>query len=367
MENPPPAAEGEDSVNDTVVFSALLDRDNYLPGLWDMVADKEARSYWLPALKKNSRHMLDSFIVKAPAGMRAASDDAHNRFCEFLDNFESRLDPAGPRTVNELVHRRQEIFTECGIPDPYEDLKRADNERALELLRDCPRIIPETVAEEQRLRWIVSLVMAGNLLDMGSAEARRLNKDAKMGVFERTAEVAAKKWFRDQLDDFESRLRDGPRADGSIVICIDNAGAEIVLGVTTFAKYLVSLGYSCTIAANEVPALNDMTAAETTPLLRRIAESDSELRSILDEEKLSVISSGSVTSGLNMLKVSEEFDRIASKAEMLILLGQGRAVETNWSTRLSIPWARIATVKDPSVAAAVGCKVFDPLLTLESE
>jgi uncharacterized protein with ATP-grasp and redox domains len=350
-------------VSDTVVFSKLLNPDEYLPGLWDMVADESARSYWLPALKKNSRHMLDSFKSSASAGMREKCDDAHEEFCGFLDGFERDLDPKGPRTVNELVHRRQEIFTGYGIPDPYKDLKKTDNERALALLKECPDTIPRDVPEDDRLRWIVSLVMAGNLLDMGSAEARRLHKDAKVGVFERTAEVAGKKWFRDHLDQFESRLRKGPAGDGSIVICIDNAGAEIVLGVTTFAKHLASLGYSCTIASNEVPALNDMTAAETVPLLDTIAEIDFELKYLLNEGTLSVISSGSVTSGLNMLRVSGEFDRIASRAELLILFGQGRAVETNWNTRLSMPWARIATVKDPSVAEAVGCQVFDPVMT----
>lgn len=353
-------------MTETVVFSALLNREDYMPGLWDLLAEEEARSYWLPALKRNSRHMLDSYLNNAPPEMRENCDEAHNRFCRFLAEFESTLDPEGPRTVNELVHVRQLIFTECGIPDPYKQLKQADNERALALLRESPGTIPKDISEDQRLRWIVSLVMAGNLLDMGSAEARRLHKDAKVSVFERTAEVAEKEWFRDELKGLEARLRGGPRGGGSIVICIDNAGAEIVLGVTTFVRHLAPMGYACAIAANEVPALNDMTAAETAVLLDEIASMDPEVRLLLKTKRLRVISSGSVTSGLNMHRVSKEFDSAASQAELLIVLGQGRAVETNWSTKLSLPWTRIATVKDPSVARAVGCMVFDPLLTFDS-
>jgi uncharacterized protein with ATP-grasp and redox domains len=352
-------------MSETVVFSKLISPNDYLPGLWDMVADIGARAYWLPALKKNSRHMLDSFIEKASPKMKPKCDDAHDQFCAFLDDFAKKLDPDGPRTVNELVHRRQEIFTACGIPDPYKDLKSADNARALEMLRECKETVPPDIPDSKRLRWIVSLVMAGNLLDMGSAEARRLHKEAKVTVLERTAEVAGKKWFRDDLKDFEAKIEAGPQGNGVIVICIDNAGAEIVLGVTTFVKHLASKGYLPTIAANEVPALNDMTAAETLPLLDTIAETDYELKYLLNEGTLNVISSGSVTSGLNMLRVSPEFDKLAADAELLILFGQGRAVETNWSTQLSIPCARVATVKDPSVAGAVGCQVFDPLLTIE--
>ncbi len=351
-------------MSESVVFSALLRRDEYMPGLWDLVLDEESRSYWLPALKLNSRHMLDSYVKGATPKMRGSCDEVHDRFCRFLDDFESELSAEGPRTVNDLVEVRQKIFTECGIPDPYRDLKAADNERALALLGGCPNTVPGEVPERERLRWIASLVMAGNLLDMGSAEARLLHKNEKMSVFERTAEVARKSWFMDQLEELEAALRRGPRGEGHIVICVDNAGAEIVLGVTTLVKYLTSLGYTCVIAANEVASLNDMTAEETLPLLHSVARVDPELDVLLCSGSLSVISSGSVTSGLNMLKVSPDFDGAASKAELLILLGQGRAVETNWKTELSVPWARIATVKDPFVAGAVGCEVFDPLLTL---
>lgn len=349
-----------------MIFSALLNRYEYVPGLWDLTVDEGARSYWLPALKRNSRHMLDTFMQTAPQEMRERSDEAHDRFCRLLDDFERDLDPRGPRTVNELVRLRQEIFTECEIPDPYRDLKRADNEWALSVLRKRPDTVPHDVSREERLRWIVSLVLAGNLLDMGSAEARRLHEDASVSVFERAEEVARRTWFRDQLKELDAALGSGPRGDGSAVICIDNAGAEIVLGVTTLVRHLASLGYSCTIAANEVPALNDMTAVETKRLLDAIASVEPKVRGLMDTGRLRVISSGSVTSGLNMLKVSEEFDRASSGCELLIILGQGRAVETNWSTDLSIPWARVATVKDRYVARAVGCEVFDPLLTFHT-
>ncbi len=350
---------------DTAVFSALLDRDNYMPGLWDLVADEEARRYWMTALRKNSRHMLDSYTEKASPEMHEKCRRAHVRFCRFLDDFESELDPNGPRTVNEVVEIRRHIFTEHGIPDPYRDLKRRDNERALAMLGRSGEVVPAGSSERELLRWIVSLVMAGNLVDMGSAEARKLNRDAKTTVFDRTAELAGKAWFRDELGELEARLKDGPREDGSIVICTDNAGAEMVLGVTTLVKHLATLGYSSVIAANEVPALNDMTAGEATELFQTMSGTDPELRSLFDTGKLRLISSGSVTSGLDMMKVSREFDACASGAEMLVVIGQGRAVETNWNTRLSIPWARIASVKDPAVAGALGCEVFDPLLTYE--
>ena len=66
-----------------------------------------------------------------------------------------------------------------------------------------------------------------------------------------------------------------------------------------------------------------------------------------------------------MTRVSQSFDQAASHADLLLVIGQGRAVETNWNTKLVIPWVRAAVVKDKLVARALGCKVFDSLLTYE--
>jgi hypothetical protein len=66
-----------------------------------------------------------------------------------------------------------------------------------------------------------------------------------------------------------------------------------------------------------------------------------------------------------MTRVSKSFDDSVSRAEVLIVIGQGRAIETNWNTTLSLPWARAAVVKNKLVAGAVGCEVFDPVLTFE--
>ena len=47
---------------------------------------------------------------------------------------------------------------------------------------------------------------------------------------------------------------------------------------------------------------------------------------------------------------------------LLVLEGQGRALETNWFARFDVDVVRVATIKDRLVSEALGGSVFDPVL-----
>lgn len=48
---------------------------------------------------------------------------------------------------------------------------------------------------------------------------------------------------------------------------VDNAGADVVLGMLPFARELLRMGADVIIAANSQPAINDITAPELIRLL----------------------------------------------------------------------------------------------------
>jgi type II pantothenate kinase len=352
-------------VTDTLVFSRLLDRDNYLPGLWDLHEDLGARDYWIDTLSRNLQHMVGSYAQEASTKAKRSCEAAQAEYLQYLDDFKSSSKPERPRTVNALVEVRQNIFESFGVPDPYKSLKVMENNAALAMLSQVRLPVFSNVSLFERLRWDFSMIMAGNFFDMGSAAAREEHTGISNALLERAVQLTAKDWFRDDLKRLASILERGPQHGGSVLVCIDNAGAEIVLGVPSLIKTLAAAGFRTTIVANESPALNDMTAAETTGLLGQIGMLDTDVKSLMESETLHVVSSGSRTSGLDMTRVSSEFDDAASVAELLVIIGQGRAVETNWHTKLALPWARAAVVKDRLVAQAVGCELFDPLLTFE--
>jgi len=357
---------GECVLTDNVVLSSLLDRESYLPGLWDLSRDGEAKAYWIRTLKRNLQHMVDVYSREASPKDRKRCKEAQTEYLEYLAEFESNPTPDSPRTVNALVEVRQDVFEKHGIPDPYKSLKDTENTAALAALDALDLPVPGEKPLPDGLRWAFSMIMAGNFFDMGSAEAREEHTGVSKALVGRALQITAKRWFRDDLQQLTSYLERGPRGNGTVVICIDNAGAEIVLGVTHLIRELASVGFAFTLVANESAALNDMTATETIELLRMAGNFEPEMASLAEASRLEVISSGSRTSGIDMTRVSTAFNESVGRAEVLIVIGQGRAIETNWKTRLSIPWARAAVVKDKLVARAVGCEVFDPLLTFET-
>ena len=52
-----------------------------------------------------------------------------------------------------------------------------------------------------------------------------------------------------------------------VVMFVDNAGADVVLGMLPFARELLRMGADVIIAANSQPAINDITAPELVRLL----------------------------------------------------------------------------------------------------
>lgn len=57
------------------------------------------------------------------------------------------------------------------------------------------------------------------------------------------------------------------------------------------------------MAANEQPSINDITAAELAPVLRRAADGDALIRRCLEEGALSVVSSGNDLGVIDLSKV----------------------------------------------------------------
>ena len=69
------------------------------------------------------------------------------------------------------------------------------------------------------------------------------------------------------------------------------------------ARELIKNGTFVVLAANEVPALNDITAAELKVLLKDCGKIDKLLGRAVDEQVITVVSSGSVLPIIDLTKV----------------------------------------------------------------
>lgn len=74
-------------------------------------------------------------------------------------------------------------------------------------------------------------------------------------------------------------------------------------GMIPLARELIKNGTFVVLAANEVPALNDITAAELKVLLRDCGKTDKLLGRAIDEQIITVVSSGSSLPIIDLTKV----------------------------------------------------------------
>lgn len=83
----------------------------------------------------------------------------------------------------------------------------------------------------------------------------------------------AEAWFR---ADPGAAERPGPlhSAYRRVILFVDNAGADVVLGMLPLARELLRNGAEVVMAANTSPAINDVTAEELVALVAHVAELD---------------------------------------------------------------------------------------------
>lgn len=77
-------------------------------------------------------------------------------------------------------------------------------------------------------------------------------------------------WF---ANDPDAAQRPGPLQKSAfrrVMLFVDNAGADVVLGMLPLARELLRNGAEVVMAANSIPAINDVTADELVALLAEV-------------------------------------------------------------------------------------------------
>lgn len=57
-----------------------------------------------------------------------------------------------------------------------------------------------------------------------------------------------------------------------VMMFVDNSGADVVLGMLPFARELLRMGCEVVLAANSLPAINDITAPELRTVVAAAAQ-----------------------------------------------------------------------------------------------
>ncbi len=204
----------------------------------------------------------------------------------------SDLTKKPPEYAKQVYNIIEEI---TGMDDPYKEIKKRDNEHALNLL---PNIKNDIENSKDKLLTAIKVAIAGNIMDF----AAHLDYDV-----EKTIEKNLKSDFA--IDDYKRFKADIINAN-SIAYLADNAG-EIV-----FDKLLLE----------EIKKINDCKIyffIKGKPIVNDATETDMKIAEI---DKLSNIEIRKINTGfpnMGTKRESEEFNNFIKKIDLIISKGQG--------------------------------------------
>jgi type II pantothenate kinase len=341
-------------------FCLLRSPETYAAHSWDLVANEAERKYWIDHF---ARHFEEVARHASTQYGRTGGKAIMTAKAEFAAEIEKlRANPAslpdGKLNILSLCRLRESILRKNRLNDPFKHIKTRENANASKLY---PQLVRRLHVMEPEDKWLhlVECIFAGNIFDLGSSSTMHL-ADKPTDFLAAVENVKPRPWL---VDDFDALLDDfcqGPPMKWSkAVIFLDNAGSDFILGVMPLARELALYGCKIILAANELPSLNDMTADETAETVERLGESDPDLGALITGGMFEVVSTGNDVPLIDLANVSDELNEAAADAELIILEGMGRAVETNFDAEFKVDTLHLALLKDESVARSVGGELYD--------
>lgn len=223
-------------------------------------------------------------------------------------------------------HRDRVIRQITGCPDPYAELKRQANEKALEMLPRLDEKI-DKLPEDERLRAACTVACVGNIIEY---DVPGHTPDFEEALFQ----IDEEDFYIDDIEGFRGHLGAGV----CVLYLCDNAG-EIAFDLLV-VKELRRMGCGVTVAVKGGPSLNDAIISDAEAV-GMVAEADR------------VMTTGTDAIGVNLSESTEEF--LASYGSADLIVSKGMA---NWETLTEYdapcPTLHLFRTKCEPVAATVG-------------
>jgi uncharacterized protein with ATP-grasp and redox domains len=341
------------------VLSLIADPRSYRACEWDLSDDAGARAYWLNLFRTHIHTISDLLRTElGPAG-DGRVDAFLKDYLDGLRPLDANSDAWRHLTVLKLTAYRQELQKRHGFADPFARIKAKETQKAVELY---PQVIAglDRLEPPQRMEALAHGIFAGNEFDLGSEATTALYHDDGHDFTEAIGRVSPRPWPEDDFDEWcaHAMRRPGYRR---VLFFVDNAGADAVLGCIPFARELSRAGAGVTLAANTEPSLNDITVEELDAVIDSLRPLDPTLDAAVADGRLRTVASGCTTPLIDLAEISDACNEAARGADLLILEGMGRSVESNRSTVFTCDTLWIALIKDAFVARRIGVELFSPV------
>lgn len=308
----------------------------------------------IPSLRKQAES--DDTVPDAPG--RAAKFS--QRYGDILDDLQADTENhGGPPDCILLCRLRELCLKECGFRDIFRKVKDDENRKAISLLSDVIKLVDGIEDHGERLEHLLKGVFAGNIFDLGVSQLAELFASSGISFLRSFEKLLPRPWVIDDLEQFKLQwLR---KSWKKVVIFVDNAGSDIVLGILPFARELLRRGTQVVLAANDSPALNDITYLELVDIISKVkvVEDGKELFFGVDAQNLLVVNSGNDLPVIDLSSISPELALISVDTDLVVLEGMGRAIETNLYALFKCDALKIGMVKHSEVAEFLGGRLFD--------
>uniref|UniRef100_A0A6N2L875 Damage-control phosphatase ARMT1-like metal-binding domain-containing protein n=1 Tax=Salix viminalis TaxID=40686 RepID=A0A6N2L875_SALVM len=305
----------------------------------------------IPSFKKRAES--DTSVPDAPV----RAEKFAQRYGDVLEDFKK--DPeshGGPPDCILLCRLREIILRELGFIDIFKRVKDEENAKAISLFKDVVQLNDAIEDDPKRLENLVRGIFAGNIFDLGSAELAEVFSKDGMSFLASCQNLVPRPWVIDDLDAF--KVKWSKKSWKKVVIFVDNSGADIILGILPFARELLRHGTQVVLAANDMPSINDVTYTELIEIIAKLKDENGQLMGV-DTSNLLIANSGNDLPVIDLTRVSQVLAYLASDADLVVLEGMGRGIETNLYAQFKCDSLKIGMVKHPEVAQFLGGRLYD--------
>jgi len=264
-------------------------------------------------------------------GILKATDDPSVRFRALRSLFQMLSENVGPEAVPSVLGTmRERIIREVtGNPDPYADVKRTSNQKALAVLPMAEKLVSAEASDEMRFRRACLLSIVGNVMEFGITGYKFEFSDLNTLLHNAEEDLV--------IDDTPEAFAIA-RESSLILYLADNAG-EIAFD-TLFVRELTKVGAEVIVAVKDRPVFNDATMEDAKHVgMHEIADS--------------VITTGTDTMGLLLPECSKEFLGYYDSADFVVAKGMAYA-ESITELEIDAPHLLLLRTKCPNVARYFG-------------
>ncbi len=337
----------------------LLDKPKtYVACAWDLSTDREAGEYWVAFFKRHLEtilslgHAVAMSRGEASASIARRAEACRGEFNAFFDDLLVHPQKYGRITILTMDVWRDQIIRRHGFVDAFDQLKDRENEKMLSLLPEvCRRL--DLLSGTSQLRALIEGIFAGNIFDMGAEATAKKFAAGSPDFFATIDRLPPRPWLIDDFDALASRVFS--HTHKKAVFFIDNAGSDFLLGALPLMRWLAKRGTKIILAANERPTLNDMTIHDVNVWWPRILAIEPSFAGLPIER----ISTGTGEPLIDLLEVSDELNAASADADLVILEGMGRGVESNLNAAFKCDALNLAMIKDTMVASRIGGNLYD--------